>query len=531
MTQLLLGPLLRHVGETSATVWVETSRACEVTVAGRSARTFEVAGHHYALVVLTGLAPGTSTEYDVRLDGRTVWPEPGSDLPPSRIRTLAPDAPFRLVFGSCHQPRHDRAHGTDALAVYAGRLVKQPESHWPQSLLLAGDQVYADETTTEIQRWLATRRDIRLPPGTEVADFEEYCHLYYESWSDPLLRWLMSTVPVSMLFDDHDVRDDWNISRAWQEKMRRKSWWRERLRGGFISYWIYQHIGNLGPDELARDPLFQRVTRSGVDNADTLREFADIADDEADGHKSARWSYCRNFGRVRLLAVDTRAGRILAGGRRSMVSEAEFEWIEGHARGEQDHLLIASTLPWLLPEAISHMESVNERACRRRGLRGWLAEWLRQWLDLGHWAAFRSSFDRLARLVRSVAASEDAPTTIAVLSGDVHHAYVAEAAYPEQLRSRVHQVTCSPVHNSASRLSRLAFTIGWWRPMAAVSRRWATWAGVPRLPVRWRRVSGPHFGNAIATIDVRGSEAVAFLEQARDGRLTALPPVRLSGPD
>ena len=47
---LVLGPLLRYVAETEATIWVETDRDCEVEILGHQARTFEVAGHHYALV-------------------------------------------------------------------------------------------------------------------------------------------------------------------------------------------------------------------------------------------------------------------------------------------------------------------------------------------------------------------------------------------------------------------------------------------------------------------------------------------------
>ena len=84
---LLLGPLLRHVDPVSATVWVETDRPCEVDVLGRRARTFCVGGHHYALVVVEDLEPGSSTPYEVRLDGSTVWPPEGSEFPPSRIRT------------------------------------------------------------------------------------------------------------------------------------------------------------------------------------------------------------------------------------------------------------------------------------------------------------------------------------------------------------------------------------------------------------------------------------------------------------
>ena len=55
---LVLGPLLRYVGETAATIWVETDRACAVGMLGHEVRTFEVAGHHYGLVVIEGLRPG-----------------------------------------------------------------------------------------------------------------------------------------------------------------------------------------------------------------------------------------------------------------------------------------------------------------------------------------------------------------------------------------------------------------------------------------------------------------------------------------
>ena len=35
--QLVLGPLLRYVGETAATIWVETDRACQVEILGHQA--------------------------------------------------------------------------------------------------------------------------------------------------------------------------------------------------------------------------------------------------------------------------------------------------------------------------------------------------------------------------------------------------------------------------------------------------------------------------------------------------------------
>ncbi len=81
MPSLVLGPLLRHAGKTDATIWVETDRACEVEVLEHRQRTFCVAGHHYALVHVRGLEPGSETEYEVRLDGERVWPQ----VRPSKI--------------------------------------------------------------------------------------------------------------------------------------------------------------------------------------------------------------------------------------------------------------------------------------------------------------------------------------------------------------------------------------------------------------------------------------------------------------
>jgi len=65
----VLGPVLRHAGLSDATVWVETDERCEVEVLGCSSPTFRVGDHHYALVHVTGLEPGTVREYEVKLDG------------------------------------------------------------------------------------------------------------------------------------------------------------------------------------------------------------------------------------------------------------------------------------------------------------------------------------------------------------------------------------------------------------------------------------------------------------------------------
>src|SRR5215210_2587719 len=269
--ELKLGPLLRYAGERDATVWVETDSACEVEVLGHTARTFEIEGHHYALVRITDLEPGKTYEYEVSLDGTKVWPEGEHDFPPSVIRTIAPDGKLNLYYGSGrvsvpHEPpftltadAHRNGHERDALQALAMRMMREPHERWPDALFLLGDQIYADEVSKGTLEFIRSRRDTDEGPGEQVADFEEYTRLYWDSWKEPVTRWLLSTVPSAMIFDDHDVNDDWNISETWVRQMRRTPWWGERIVGAFMSYWIYQHLGNLSPRELEEEGFFDRV--------------------------------------------------------------------------------------------------------------------------------------------------------------------------------------------------------------------------------------------------------------------------------
>ncbi|MFL5870766.1 MAG: alkaline phosphatase D family protein, partial [Solirubrobacterales bacterium] len=435
MAQLVLGPLLRYVGETEAVVWVETDEPCEVEVLGHRSPAFTVGGHHYGLVVIDDLEPASQTEYGVDLDGEARWPEPDSDYPPSVIRTLGGDHPVRLNFGSCrvslphHAPftlpkdEHSEGREFDALYSLVEEMRRTDVEKWPQALLLLGDQVYADELSLETLAFIRKRRDIRKPPGEEVADYEEYTQLYRESWSDPPIRWLLSTVSTSMVIDDHDVHDDWNISKAWVDEMRSQDWWRDRECGGLASYWVYQFIGNLSPDRLAESDLLEEV-RAAEDGLAILERFADRDRHLSDGE---RWSYCRDLGRTRLIVIDSRTGRVLAEERRSLLDDAEWEWLEEHMRGDYDHLLIATSDPVVMARGLHHVERWGEAVSRGAWGTGFarLGERLRRTLDLDHWAAFGDSFERFMDLLAKAGSGAlgAPPATITILSGDVHHAY------------------------------------------------------------------------------------------------------------
>ncbi|MDX3532004.1 alkaline phosphatase D family protein, partial [Streptomyces sp. ID05-39B] len=437
------------------------------------------------------------------------------------IRTPAGGDDVRVAFGSCRWAappagEHDPV-GPDALDSLAARVAADPDGERPDVLLLLGDQVYADETSDATRRRIAGRRDLTEPPGSEVADYEEYTWLYDESWLDPQVRWLLSTVPSCMIFDDHDVIDDWNTSASWVADMRVTDWWRERVLSGLMSYWVYQHLGNLSPAALAADPLYAAV-RDTPDGTDLVRDFACRADTEP---ASVRWSYRRDFGRVRVLMVDTRAARVLAEDGRAMLNAGEAHWLREQALdapGSYDHLLIGTSLPWLLPHLVHDAEGWNAALCRgERGPR-WarFGEKVRRAADLEHWAAFPDSFAALTRLLAEVGTGPQAPASVLVLSGDVHHAYVAEARWPgDSPDARVLQLTCSPVHNSIPLSISAGFRFGWSALARALGRGFRRHGRLPRPPVGWRKTGGPWFGNQLMTLTLRGRSARLRLEQAR----------------
>ncbi len=524
---LVLGPLMRFVDETSAAIWVETAEGGSVEVRTEqgtwSAATFAVHGHHYALVEVKDLVPGSKTTYAVHVDGELVWPieTPGDGLrlPPPIIATLQPGKPLRLAFGSCrtsvpHDEDGNTTHGIDALRAYAlamaGVTAPEGEMRWPDVALFLGDQVYADETTQAMHDFISSRRDIEAPPGEELADFEEYAHLYLLAWSDPANRWLLSTLPTAMIFDDHDVRDDWNTSAAWREKMQRTDWWQGRIVAGLASYWVYQHLGNLSPAERADDEVFALVrAHEGPDELDlseTLDAFGARVDHEPETY---RWSFARDVAGCRLVVVDSRAGRVLGEGRRAMLDEVEMDWLDDQMQGDVEHLLVGTSLPFLLPTGLHHLEAFDEALAGGAwgGMAARVGEYVRQGVDLEHWGAFQDSFQRVSRMAIEVAAGERgrAPHTVTFLSGDVHHSYVSKVTgvLGTRIEGTILQAVCSPMRNPLPRVFRFAtaaLAYGVAGPIGVVA---SLSRAVPRSPLRWEQTAGPWFENNLATLDVR----------------------------
>ena len=107
------------------------------------------------------------------------------------------------------------------------------------------------------------------------------------------------------------------------------------------------------------------------------------------------------------------------------------------------------------------------------------------------------------------------PSTIVMLSGDVHHAYLAEVAFRKSVgaHSAVYQATCSPFRNGLGRRERAMVRFASGPVGQAIGTVLCKTAGVRPARIRWRIDEGPWFDNQIATLDLDGPAARFKLEK------------------
>jgi hypothetical protein len=214
---------------------------------------------------------------------------------------------------------------------------------------------------------------------------------------------------------------------------------------------------------------------------------------------------------------------VLTEERRSMFDDQVWDWIVEHASGDFDHLLLATTVPYLLSPGFHSLEAWNERLCD--GAWGTpvarASERLRRTVDFDHWAAFQFSFPRLRELLEEVGSGRRGkpPASIVLLSGDVHHAYVCDVAFKPGagVQSAVYQAVCSPYRNPLDSRERAVVKAGFSRPFGIFARNLARLSGAPDPGIRWRLLEGPHFDNQVGTLHLDGRSATARLDKTVAG--------------
>jgi len=208
--QLIHGPMLGCLTDTSAKFWVRTVDEVTVQIVASTSKdlsspikstTASTSSKvdYTAVVEVAGLQPDTCYYYDVMLNGK---PALGSELPSFRTnKRTASKAKFQVAFGggAKYTPVNERMWDTIA-------------SHSPAALLLLGDNVYID-----------------FPQ--QFGDFHKYT--YYRRQSRPEFRRLTRSVPVYAIWDDHDCA----IGDCWMGPYPDKPSWKMSLLEGFRMNW------------------------------------------------------------------------------------------------------------------------------------------------------------------------------------------------------------------------------------------------------------------------------------------------------
>ncbi|MBD8067952.1 hypothetical protein [Bacillus sp. PS06] len=92
----------------------------------------------------------------------------------------------------------------------------------------------------------------------------------------PQIRRLLANIPTYMIFDDHDLTDDWNITEKWKETVSNKPLGRHIIANGLTAYWAFQGWGN---EPIAFSKPFMRTMKSYLNSknleSEDYREWLD----------------------------------------------------------------------------------------------------------------------------------------------------------------------------------------------------------------------------------------------------------------
>jgi hypothetical protein len=287
--------------------------------------------------------------------------------------------------------------------------------------------------------------------------------------------------------------------------------------GGLVTYWLYQHLGNLSPETVKSEGLLEALSQV-EDGESVLRKWAMLAEEFSAVAGRYRFSVVRDIGRVRLVLIDSRNVRVLDPKRRRMVDDEEWRWVVEACHADVDHLLIGTSLPAFVPGGLHDFQDWSEAICA--GVWGWpgrkFGEWIRVKADMEDWSAFRASFNALVDLLEDLGASSrvGAPATISMLSGDIHFSYASEIRFPQPMKSRVHQLVSSPIRNALRPPESTAMRLAKSQIAAVLGRVLRRGAGRRRPSTSWKIDVGPVFANSLGELSFRSRTARLVVLQA-----------------
>ncbi|MEM5478456.1 alkaline phosphatase D family protein [Pseudoalteromonas fuliginea] len=242
---------------------------------------------------------------------------------------------------------------------------------------------------------------------------------------------LFANVSTLMMFDDHDVTDDWNLTAGWEQAINENPSSKRIINNGLISYWLFQGMGNDALNKTGEllTPFKQSRT---ANNLWQFKAFDKPLNDFSFWHYELTTT-------PKVVVLDTRTHR--------WRNEQNFNEPSGLLDWERlteleesllshDQVIIVSPAPVFGVKSIEAIQAIFN-ICGQPLM-----------VDVENWMAHEGSAKKLLDTFRRT----DTPNETLILSGDVHYSF----CFSVQKRfgnhpNRIWQLTASGIKNEFPR--------------------------------------------------------------------------------
>ncbi|MFJ4251901.1 alkaline phosphatase D family protein [Pseudomonas sp. NPDC089741] len=267
----------------------------------------------------------------------------------------------------------------------------------------------------------------------------------------------LAHLPSLMIFDDHDITDDWNLSAQWEETAYGHPFSRRIIGNALIAYMLCQGWGN-NPD-VFKEVLVKTLglSASGDDQYLDRPLQDDLIDDLL---RFQNWHFVLPSSTA-LVVIDTRTRR----------------WRSEMTLKQPSGLLDWEALSELQQELLDHPSAIIVSPAPIFGVK--LIETVQKvfsWcgypllVDAENWMAHRGA----AQVILNIFRHSRTPGNYVVLSGDVHYSFVYEVLIRHRKAGpRIWQITSSGIKNEFPKT-----LLEWFD-------RLNRWLYSPRSPLNW----------------------------------------------
>ncbi|MEO1430993.1 MAG: hypothetical protein AAFV71_18405 [Cyanobacteria bacterium J06633_8] len=258
------------------------------------------------------------------------------------------------------------------------------------------------------------------------------------------VRRALANIPTYMIFDDHEITDDWYLNMAWCSRILDKPLGRRILQNGMLACAICQAWGNT-PEQFEKNTNGEELLKAAVawsvgggtnkifeDNIALRVGLPSVTDIQQNSQKlphsdaALTWHYVVNAPSYEVIVLDTRTWREFPGKEfdfPALISKEGYdEQITKQVRHDDIKVsFIISPGPFIGVPYIENLQKIAKGIYEKIGNAAW-------GFDTEAWSLEKTAFERmLARL--ALRALPNNKSRVIFLSGDVHYSFGARLQY------------------------------------------------------------------------------------------------------